>query len=139
MSHSQRYLVSLAQLHRLEASLGGDAAACRGVVSIYVNMWGPRFRRLSSTILADDLEGAMDSALSVFTSSHMVGAERLEDHAEHLVEALRHKDLHQAARELPALGDCGDLTVADLRVGYLAGRPSLHESGSPAATHSRKE
>ncbi|MCU6481408.1 hypothetical protein [Arthrobacter sp. A2-55] len=139
MSHNSGPLVSLAQLHRLEESLGGDAAACHGVVSTYVNMWGTRYRRLSSTILADDLEGAMDSALSVFSSSHMVGAERLEHRAEQVIEALRRKDLDQAARALPALGKCGDLTVADLRVGYLAGRPALHEAGSPGAAHTRKK
>lgn len=112
-------LMSLDQLHDLEDSLGGEAAVCKGFVSNYVDMWTGRFQRLSTAIGSEDLDAAMDAALSLCTSSHMVGATRLEQCAEELIGMLRAGCLHQASMALPSLGQCGRQTVRQLVEKYV--------------------
>lgn len=112
-------LVSLARLHSLEESLGGETAQCRGFVSNYVDMWSGRFQRLSDAVKAEDVDNAMDAALSLCTSSHMVGAERLEKEAGELIQFLRQGCMANACQALPSLGLCGQQTVAELVETYV--------------------
>ncbi|MCQ9163339.1 Hpt domain-containing protein [Arthrobacter sp. STN4] len=112
-------LVSLAQLHELEDSLGGETALCKGFVNNYVNMWSGRFQRLASAVTAEDLDDAMDAALSLCTSSHMVGAQRLEQCTQDLIKNLRNGCLGGATAALPSLGRCGQRTVDALLERYV--------------------
>ncbi|WP_427016740.1 hypothetical protein ACQCSX_18755 [Pseudarthrobacter sp. P1] len=109
----------MAQLHSLEDSLGGETALCRGFVSNYVDMWAGRFQRLSDAVQAEDLDDAMDAALSVCTSSHMVGAVRLEKQTDELIQFLRQGSLPRACQVLPSLGQCGQQTAAKLLESYV--------------------
>lgn len=113
-------LMSMDQLHDLEDSLGGETALCKGFVSNYVEMWTGRFQRLSNAIRAEDLDDAMDAALSLCTSSHMVGAKRLEQCAEELIRLLRTGCLQQASMALPSIGLCGSQTVRRLVEEYVS-------------------
>ncbi|NVM94391.1 Hpt domain-containing protein [Arthrobacter wenxiniae] len=112
-------LMSLGQLHDLEDSLGGETEACKGFVSNFVDMWTGRFQRLSTAIRTEDLDGAMDAALSLCAASHMVGAKRLEQCAEELIGMLRTGCLQQASMALPSMGRCGRETVHRLVEDYV--------------------
>jgi len=119
MSQRLPALVSLAQLHSLENSLGGESTVCRGFVSTYIDMWAGRFQRLACAVQAGNLEDAMDAALSLSTSSHMVGAERLELYTEELIGTLRSGRLGNASLALPSIGECGQQTVTRLEECYV--------------------
>ncbi|WP_262452753.1 hypothetical protein [Arthrobacter sp. A2-55] len=113
--------MNIAQLKSLEDSLGGETSMSRAFVSNYVDMWTGRFQRLSMAIVAEDLDDAIEAALSLSTSSHMVGAEQLEKSSAEVIASLRNGSLQQASLALTSLRQCGDLTVTQLAEEYLKG------------------
>ncbi|MGA7205498.1 MAG: Hpt domain-containing protein [Specibacter sp.] len=119
MSRLSLPLVSLDTLHDLEASLDGEATLCRGFVRTYVDMWSPRYERLCCAVVAKDPEAAMDAALSLCTSSYMVGAQRLGHLAEEFIDILKSGTSASAMRALPSLGRCGEQTVCALVSEYI--------------------
>lgn len=121
MPQERSPLVNMAQLEYLEDSLGGETSLSRAFVSNYVEMWTGRFQRLSTAILAEDLDDAIDAALSLCTSSHMVGAEQLEKGTAELLGILRTGGLQQASLALASLRQCGEQTVIQLVERYVRG------------------
>lgn len=116
-------LVSMDQLQDLEDSLGGEAALCRGFVTSYIGMWASRFQRLAAAIGDQDFDAAMDAALSLHTSSHMVGAELLSEQSGDLIMVLRRGGFAGASGALPALGECGERTMTELMTSYVCAGP----------------
>ncbi|ALE05167.1 hypothetical protein AL755_06210 [Arthrobacter sp. ERGS1:01] len=112
-------LVSLATLRDLEASLDGEATLCRGFVRSYVNMWSPRYERLCGAVAEQNPEAAMDAALSLCSSSYMVGAQRLAGLAEDFITILKSGKASTAVRALQPLGRCGEQTVCELVSQYI--------------------
>jgi hypothetical protein len=112
-------LVSLAALHELEASLDGEATLCRSFVSSYVSMWPPRYERLCGAMAEQDSAAAMDAALSLCTSSYMVGAQRLGHLTDELIAILHSGVPASAMQALPRLRRCGEQTVCELVSRYI--------------------
>ena len=112
-------LVCQPSLHTLKESLDGDATLCRRFVGRYLDMLPARVSRIHATVTAGDWEGAMDAALSLFSSSMMVGAARLGELACRLVRLLKDHHLVCAAEQLGALRRCGNQTIAELTNCYM--------------------
>ena len=112
-------LVCTATLHSLEESLDGAQALCRNFVGRYIEMWPGRFARLSEALTRGHFEDAMDAALSLRTSSMMVGAVQLGELATDIIRFLESDRTASATRKLPTLHRCGDLTIHQLAVSYV--------------------
>lgn len=123
MAQTTLPLVSMEQLHDLEDSLGGEPALCRGFVTNYIGMWTGRFQKLTTAIGAEDFNAAMDAALSLHTSSRMVGAELLSEQSGDLIMVLRRGCFAGAAFALLSLGECGERTMTELMESYVRPGP----------------
>ena len=71
-------------------------AATRDFIYGYLAMLSGRVSRLRDAVAADDLEGARVAAMSLHSSSVMVGADPLADVAKALMEPLARGDLETA-------------------------------------------
>ncbi|WP_343319836.1 Hpt domain-containing protein [Arthrobacter sp. TMP15] len=112
-------LVCTETLHTLEESLNGETALCRSFVCRFIDMWPERFRRIHQAVKAGHLDNAMDAALSLRSSSMMVGAAQLGELASDLVRTLESGCNVNAARQLRVLRQCGNLTAAQLTSSYV--------------------
>lgn len=119
MEHSVLPLVSMESLAALEESLEGQTALSRGFVARYVELWPLRYSRLNDAVIAGSWDMAAESALSLFSSSVMVGAERLGQMSGELVELLKQGRQQEACASMTALGHCGNETVTELTVRYI--------------------
>ena len=119
MNYSSWALVSLESLLALEESLDGERALSRGFVGRYVEMWPARHARLCDALSEGNWGAATESALSLFSSSAMVGADRLGQMAGDLVELLKQGRHTQAASIIVPLGVCGNETVEQLLERYV--------------------
>lgn len=119
MNSSSLPLVSMASLRELEESLDGQSVLCRGFVHRYVGMWPQRLDRIRRAVDGHQWDEASEAALSLFSSSVMVGAEQLGQLAGDLVELLKQRHYGSAAECLGALSRCGDQTVAELENSYV--------------------
>ena len=116
---------------RLRDELDDDDGVWSLFLHNFIALLPDRTERLRLTLTTGDLPGALDSVLSLKTSSQMVGAERLAELAFDLERSLRSGA--QAAPEgfLPRLAvthlrpimKCGQQT-ADLLSRYLHDRPA---------------
>jgi HPt (histidine-containing phosphotransfer) domain-containing protein len=91
-------LVDPAVLEQLWEELNDDSAVWRTFVLHFISLLPDRLERLRLTLTTGDMKGAMDTVLSIKTSSQMVGAERLAELA---------LTLEQCLREEPAQSDPG--------------------------------
>lgn len=112
-------LVCGAALQSLEADLDGESVLCRVFVGRYVEMWPQRCSRIQAAVAAGDWESAMDAALSLRSSSVMVGAARLGQLASNLVQLLKDDCHDDSTRNLRDLRRCGNQTMAELTACYL--------------------
>lgn len=112
-------LVCTATLHSLEESLDGEQALCRSFVCRYVEMWPQRFSRIHLAITTGQQEDAMDAALSLRSSSIMVGAARLGELASELISLIECGRHGAAAKKLAALRLCGNQTACHLKASYV--------------------
>ncbi|MHA7304950.1 hypothetical protein ACX80E_06860 [Arthrobacter sp. TMN-49] len=112
-------LVCTATLHSLEESLDGEYTLCRNFVCRYVEMWPGRFVRLREAVAAGHHEAALDAALSLRSSSMMVGAARLGELTGDLIRILETGCNAAAATKLAALGRCGNQTACQLTASYV--------------------
>lgn len=107
-------------LQDLEDELGRPDLAA-GFAKDYVGLWEQRERRLSASLAEEDLEAALDSAISLKVSSSMVGARRLASLAQVLESAVRGGELSGGpVRELISVH--GKATMEELRAQYLQRR-----------------
>lgn len=119
MKYSLLPLVSMESLTALEESLEGQTAMSRGFVSRFIELWPQRFSRLTDAVSSSDWSDASESALSLFSSSTMVGAERLGQMSGDLVEILKQGGQDQVRERISDIGRCGDETVMELTIRYV--------------------
>jgi HPt (histidine-containing phosphotransfer) domain-containing protein len=112
-------LVDLTVLSALEQQLN-DPGPAKAFAQDYVTGFGDRYLRLTSSIGNADLPAALDAALSLRSSSTMVGATRLSAMAARFESAVITADLETARRVLPEIERCGLDTISDLESHYLA-------------------
>lgn len=112
-------LVCNKSLHDLEVSLFGEEQLCRNFVSRYIEMWPDRFARLHDAVTSHDHEKAMDAALSLRSSSIMVGAARLGCLATDLIVLLESGQHTATAKNLATLHLCGAQTMSQLTASYI--------------------
>jgi len=112
-------LVCTATLHSLEESLDGEQALCRNFVCRYVDMWPQRFNRIHDAVTTGHQEDAMDAALSLRSSSMMVGAARLGELTSDLIQLIECGHHAAAATKLAALRRCGNQTTCQLTASYV--------------------
>ena len=119
-----RPLVDQSVLDRLREELEEDEGYCRVFVDNFIECLPQRIDRLRLALTTGDLEGSVDAALSLKTSSQMVGAERLAGLALDLEGAIRTEArTSDAAVVLPRLAAtflrpinlCGGLTTHRLQ------------------------
>lgn len=119
LNYSSLPLVCMDSLTALEDSLEGQVVLSRGFVGRYIEMWPQRYLRLHLALSEEDWEEATESALSLFSSSVMVGAERLGQMSGDLVEFLKQGQQQQAQNGIVEVGMCGNETVAELTERYI--------------------
>ena len=112
-------LVCAETLHSLEESLYGEQSLCRNFVCRYIDMWPGRFERIQNAVTAGQLEEAMDAALSLRSSSMMVGAARLGELTTDLIRLIEGGRHAEATNKLAVLGMCGNQTACQLTSSYL--------------------
>lgn len=112
-------LVCSETLYSLEESLDGETALCRNFVCRYVDMWPERFVRIHEAVSAGNFEKAMDAALSLRSSSMMVGAARLGELTSALIKDLEIGRISAATKQLKALRKCGNRTAGQLTTSYV--------------------
>lgn len=88
----------------------------------FTRIWPRRREALAAALAGTDLTVALDAALSLRTSSTMVGATRLAALTEELERRLLADGPLAAAVLVPAVNACGELTVVELEE-YDGGAP----------------
>ncbi|MEC5199147.1 hypothetical protein RCH21_001371 [Arthrobacter sp. PL16] len=111
-------LVDLTVLSSLEQQLN-DPGPAKAFARDYVLGFEDRYLRLTSSIGNADLPAALDVALSLRSSSTMVGATRLSALAASFESAVLTADLDAARRVLPEIERCGLDTIRELESQYL--------------------
>ncbi|MEA5453441.1 Hpt domain-containing protein [Sinomonas sp. JGH33] len=106
-------LVDPDALRMLAEDVGPETAA--SFARDFVRIWPQRREALAAALQGTDLTRAIDAALSLRTSSVMVGASRLAALSEGLERRLRADGFDAAAGHLPEVAECGELTVDALR------------------------
>ena len=119
MNYSSLPLVCMDSLAMLEDSLEGQTMLSRGFVGRYVEMWPQRYARLQTALGAGNVEDAAEAALSIFSSSVMVGAERLGQMSGDMVEWIKQGHPDKAQEALNAVAWCGTETMTDLKDRYV--------------------
>lgn len=112
-------LVCTETLRDLEESLFGERSLCRTFVCRYVEMWPGRFERIQDAVSTQDHDHAMDAALSLRSSSMMVGAVRLGELTTELIHLLECGWNRPVVQKLAAVRDCGDETTCQLARRYI--------------------
>lgn len=105
-------LVDPIALRVLAEDVGPESAA--SFARDFVRIWPKRRDSLSAALGRNDYDAAHDAALSLRTSSTMVGAARLAGLACSLERHLRAEGTAAAALLLPQTVECGERTVAVL-------------------------
>lgn len=91
-----------------------DPHAHTAFIRTYTEMWPGRYGRLAHAVRACDWDQAMDAALSLRSSSEMLGAVNLARLALAVEQAIRSRQLHAAGMLLPGLKSCGEDTMSVL-------------------------
>jgi hypothetical protein len=92
----------------------GSRVIARSFVTDFIDIWPERLDRLSAALEQADAEDAYVMLLSVRTSSEMVGAVALAEHAVRLEIAAHAGRLEPCAAGFAALRRVGDRTMAAL-------------------------
>ncbi|WP_434993347.1 Hpt domain-containing protein [Arthrobacter sp. Ld5] len=111
-------LVDLTVLADLERQLN-DPGPARAFARDFIAGFGDRHLRLARSVADEDLPAAVEAALSLRSSSIMVGAERLAALASSFEAAVTAADLDAARRSLPDIEQCGFATIEELEARYL--------------------
>ena len=98
----------------LQDSLGGEKSLCHDFVSRYLQMWPGRFARIHAAVATGNNEAALDAALSLRSSSVMVGAARLGELTTDLILLLESHSHALAMTKLATLQSCGNQTAGQL-------------------------
>ena len=103
-------LVDPAPLRRLRSDFGGDETVQNRFVNDFVALWQTRENRLETALAVADLDDADIVLLSIRSSSHMLGAVRLEKIAGRLHNTVKNRDLPGCRQQLPGLCEVGTET-----------------------------
>lgn len=112
-------LVCTETLSSLADSLDGGTASTRSFVCRFIEMWPGRFQRIHEAVAAKHADDAMDAALSLRSSSIMVGAAQLGELASDLVRMLGSGPGSVSSRQLQILEQCGNSTTRQLAASYI--------------------
>jgi hypothetical protein len=115
---SQEPILDLSVLRELEDEMGGTGVA-RNFARDYISIWDKRLRYLERSVEDNDPDAAMDAALSLKNSALMIGATRLAKLAIEVQRLVKCGDLARVQQLLPAVARAGELTVRELKLGYL--------------------
>jgi HPt (histidine-containing phosphotransfer) domain-containing protein len=115
---SQEAVLDLSVLRELEEELGGSGVA-HNFARDYISIWEKRLRYLERSVEDNDPDAAMDAALSLKNSALMVGATRLAKLAIEVQRLVKNGDFAGVQQLLPAVAGAGELTVKELKLGYL--------------------
>lgn len=112
-------LLDLAVLRDLEDHL--DVPLVRNFASDYVGMWEYRCRRLAEAFACPHgTDEALDAAISLKVTSHMIGGLRLACLAGTLEDHIRKGALQEAGVLLNEIQECGQGTVQAIRRRYCS-------------------
>lgn len=111
-------LVDPAALQELGVQFDSPAVA-KDFARDYAKMWDRRYGTLASAVDRRDQAAALDAALSLKTSSAMVGGVHLAQLAGELEAAVRDGDMDHAQSLLGALAESGGETVDELQFSYV--------------------
>ena len=115
---SGRPILDLAEFQLLEDQVG-DPRTARIFASDFARLWRVRYETLAAAVERGDAAAALDTILSLRTSSAMVGGVRLSVLAAHLEEHILNGELRDARPLLNDIADCGQRTVKELRESYV--------------------
>jgi HPt (histidine-containing phosphotransfer) domain-containing protein len=111
-------LVDAAVLEELEDELAGSGLAQR-FARDYAAMWDQRCARLAAAVHSQDMDSALDAAISLKISSAMVGGVRLAKLAELLETLIRQGDFGQGQVLMERVSQDGSQTVSELQSTYI--------------------
>lgn len=111
-------LVDPAALQDLGAQLESPSVA-KGFARDYAKLWDQRYSCLASALDRRDEAGSLDAALSLKTSSAMVGGVQLARLAGELEDAVRGGDMERASSLLGDIAASGSETVDELQYSYI--------------------
>jgi hypothetical protein len=111
-------LVDPGALQDLGAQLDSPSVA-KGFARDYARMWDKRYSCLASALDRRDEAGSLEAALSLKTSSAMVGGVQLARLAGELEVAVRGGDMERASSLLGDIAESGSETVGELQFSYI--------------------
>ncbi|BCW07735.1 Hpt domain-containing protein [Arthrobacter sp. NtRootA1] len=114
----RRPILDLAEYQLLEDQVG-DPGIARIFASDFAKLWPTRYESLAAAVERSDEAAALDTILSLRTSSAMVGGIRLSVLAARLEEQVLNGELRNAQPLLDAIAECGQRTVKELRESYV--------------------
>jgi HPt (histidine-containing phosphotransfer) domain-containing protein len=119
-------LADPAVLEDLVRQLGNPSPAL-AFARDFVHAWHGKFERLETALQLQDDAGALDAALSLKTTSNVVGAPRLAQLAADVEQLLLRSDLETATGCIDRIRACGEATTRELADRYhiapLTGTP----------------
>ncbi|MCU1565654.1 MAG: Hpt protein [Pseudarthrobacter sp.] len=111
-------LVDAAVLEELEDELAGSGLGQR-FARDYAAMWDQRCARLAAAVHNQDMDSALDAAISLKISSAMVGGVRLAKLAELLETLIRQGEFGQGKVLMERVAQDGGQTVSELESTYI--------------------
>jgi len=114
----RRPILDLAEFQLLEDQVG-DPRTARKFASDFARLWRVRYESLATAVERGDEAAALDTILSLRTSSSMVGGLRLAFLAAQLEEHVLNGELRGAQPLLDEIAECGQRTVKELRESYV--------------------
>ncbi|MGO4588558.1 Hpt domain-containing protein [Paenarthrobacter sp. 2TAF44] len=114
----RRPILDLAEFQLLEDQVG-DPGIARKFASDFARLWRVRYESLATAVEHGDEAAALDTILSLRTSSAMVGGVRLSVLAALLEEHILNGELRNAQPLLDEIAECGQRTVKELRKSYV--------------------
>ena len=115
---SGRPILDLAEFQLLEDQVG-DPRIARIFASDFAKLWPTRYGNLAAAVERGDEAAALDTILSLRTSSAMVGGIRLSVLAAILEQHILNGELCNAQTLLDEIAECGQRTVKELRESYV--------------------
>jgi hypothetical protein len=91
-----------------------DSVAAPGFVRDFIAVWDARYAKLANAVKKHDQDASLDAVLSVKVTSLMLGASRLAQLSTDLEASIRTANMSAAEGLLPAIQECGQLTIERL-------------------------
>lgn len=128
-------LVRSAEITELGSELEGLEDVAVEFAAAFVSMWPKRLHNLREAVVAEDLSAIRDAVGSVRVSAMMIGADRLESAADHLLVEAETEGPAAARQPLAELVEVGEATVRAMRAEFFREESAGH--GRHAAEEAR--